>query len=179
MHINLFREKPPEDPGLAYLDPKHGGTRKSIQKSQPLGWSEGETRLLCSVRHRVCWKLINILGFHIMIDLGFSVRSMPQCQAQKCQLHLKILLNPSFVGENKISPFTKNQQKNSSIRLPWWLSGKESACQCRRCRFDSWVRKIPSRRKWQPTSVFLPGKFHGQRNLSGSCPWGRKESVRT
>ena len=48
--------------------------------------------------------------------------------------------------------------------LPWWLSGKESACQCRRHRrrgFDPWVGKIPWRKKWQPTPVFLPGKFHG------------------
>ena len=35
--------------------------------------------------------------------------------------------------------------------LPWWLRGKESSCQCRRCRFHPWVRKIPWRRKWQPT----------------------------
>ena len=41
--------------------------------------------------------------------------------------------------------------------LPWWLSGKESTCQCRRHRFDSWVRNIPGRRQWQPTPVFLPG----------------------
>ena len=43
-----------------------------------------------------------------------------------------------------------------------WLSGKESTCQCRRCRrcrFDLWVRKIPLRRKWQPTPVFLPGQI--------------------
>ena len=42
-----------------------------------------------------------------------------------------------------------------------WLSGKESACQCRICRrpgFDPWVEKIPWRRKWQPTPVFLPGE---------------------
>ena len=41
-------------------------------------------------------------------------------------------------------------------------SGKKSACQCRRRkrhRFDPWVRKIPWRRKWQPTPVFLPGKI--------------------
>ena len=41
--------------------------------------------------------------------------------------------------------------------------GKESACQCRRwkrCGFDPWVGKIPWRRKWQPTPVFLPGKSH-------------------
>ena len=37
--------------------------------------------------------------------------------------------------------------------LPWWLRGKESACQCRRHGFYPWVRKIPWRRKWQPTPV--------------------------
>ena len=44
----------------------------------------------------------------------------------------------------------------------------------RRCGFDSWVGKIPWRRKWQPTPVFLPGKFHGQRSLAGYSLWGRK-----
>ena len=47
--------------------------------------------------------------------------------------------------------------------------------QCRRCKFDPWVRKSPWRRKWQPTPVFLPGESHGQRNLAGYGPWGRKE----
>jgi len=53
----------------------------------------------------------------------------------------------------------------------------ESSCQCRghkRCGFDPWIGKIPGRRKWQPTPVFLPGKFHGQRSLAGSSPWGNK-----
>ena len=48
-----------------------------------------------------------------------------------------------------------------------WLSGKESACQWRRFEFDLWAGKISWRGKWQPTSVFLTGKFHGQRNLVG------------
>ena len=60
------------------------------------------------------------------------------------------------------------------VGLPWWRSGKEFACQCRRLRFDSWVGNIPWRRKWQPTLVFLPGKSYGQRSLVGYCPWGRK-----
>ena len=38
----------------------------------------------------------------------------------------------------------------SQPRLPRWLSGRESACQCKRRRFDPWVGKIPWRRKWQP-----------------------------
>ena len=56
-------------------------------------------------------------------------------------------------------------------------SGKEPACQCRRlkrCRLDPWVRKIPWRRAWQPTPVFLPGESHGQRSLAGYSPWGHR-----
>ena len=51
--------------------------------------------------------------------------------------------------------------------------------QCRRPRFDSWVRKIPWRREWQPTPVFLPGESRGPRSLAGYNSWGRKESDMT
>ena len=59
--------------------------------------------------------------------------------------------------------------------LPRWLSGKEPACQCRRCRFNPWVGNILWRRKWKPTLVFLPGKSHGQRSLVGNNPWGSQK----
>ena len=39
-----------------------------------------------------------------------------------------------------------------------WLSGKGPTCQCRRYKFNPWVRKIPWRRKWQPPPVFLLGE---------------------
>ena len=42
--------------------------------------------------------------------------------------------------------------------------------------FDPRVRKIPWRRTWHPTPVFLPGEAHGRRSLAGYSPWGRKES---
>ena len=45
--------------------------------------------------------------------------------------------------------------------------------------FSPWVGKIPWRREWQPTPVFLPGEFHGQRNLTGYTPRGYKESDTT
>ena len=61
-----------------------------------------------------------------------------------------------------------------SMRLPWWLSGKESACQWKRCKLDLWMGKIPWRRKWHSTPVFMPGKSHGQRSLVGYSPWGCK-----
>ena len=56
----------------------------------------------------------------------------------------------------------------------WGLSCKESACQCRRCAFSLWVQKIPWRKKWQLTSVYLPGESHGQRRLAGYSPCGCK-----
>ena len=43
---------------------------------------------------------------------------------------------------------------------------------------DRWVGKIPWKKEWQPTPVFLPGESHGQRNLAAS-PWGPKESDTT
>ena len=42
--------------------------------------------------------------------------------------------------------------------------------QCGSCRFDPWVGKIPWRRAWQPTPVFLPGESHGQKSLKGYSP---------
>ena len=54
-------------------------------------------------------------------------------------------------------------------------NGKSICLQRGRPRFDPWVGKIPWRRKWQPTPIFLPGKSHGRRSLVGYSPWGRKE----
>ena len=55
-------------------------------------------------------------------------------------------------------------------------SGGRVCLQYRTPGFDPWVRKIPWRRKWQPTPVFLPGESHGQRSLAGCSLWSCKES---
>ena len=62
--------------------------------------------------------------------------------------------------------------------LPWWLIRIESSYQCRGGMFDPWIRKMPWRRKWQPTPVFLPGKSHGQKSLVRYSPWGLKSYTR-
>ena len=61
--------------------------------------------------------------------------------------------------------------------IPGGTSGKEPTCQSRRQKrsFDPWVGKYPWSRKWQPTPVFLPGEFHGQRSLAGYSPLGCKD----
>ena len=65
------------------------------------------------------------------------------------------------------------------IRLPRWRSGKETNCQGRRCRFNPRVGKMPWRRAWQPTPLFLPRESHRQRSLVGYSPWGHKETDTT
>ena len=67
------------------------------------------------------------------------------------------------------------------LNLVGGASGKEPACQCRRHErcgiahrtnsgFDPWVGKMPLRRAWQPTPVFLSGESHGQRSLVAYSP---------
>ena len=55
--------------------------------------------------------------------------------------------------------------------FPGGASGKEPTCQCRRRKglgLNPWIGKIPWRKKWQPTPVFLPAELHGQRSLAGT-----------
>ena len=82
------------------------------------------------------------------------------------------------MGES-ISEFSKVTPEFIYIVLPRWCSGKESICQCRRCKkmralFLGREDSLGVGRKWQPTAVFLLGKPHGQRSLVGYSPWGHK-----
>ena len=56
---------------------------------------------------------------------------------------------------------------------------KESACNAGDLGSIPGLRKIPCRRAWQSTPVFLPGESHGQRSLAGYSPWGHKMSDTT
>ena len=93
------------------------------------------------------------------------------------------IINQDFIGKcflltvvKQHQPFLKTaaelEMGSPKEGVPWWLSGKESACQCRRHRFSPWVGKSPWSRNWQPTPVFLPAKPHGQRGLVGLWSMG-------
>ena len=82
-------------------------------------------------------------------------------------------------GFNNSVPCTQFSINSSSFKkllIEDWgcFSGKESTYQCSRRKFCLWVRKIPWRRAWQPTPLFLTGKSHGQRSLVGYSLWGLK-----
>ena len=68
-------------------------------------------------------------------------------------------------GEGNNLNYSQHTKQRSGLEgkegFPGGASGKEPTCQCRRLKrlgFDFWVRKIPWRKKWQPTPVFLPGE---------------------
>ena len=64
--------------------------------------------------------------------------------------------------------------------MTFLVAQTERIClQYRKAGFDPLVGKIPRKRKWQLTLVFLPGEFHGQRTLVGDNPWSHKESDMT
>ena len=91
------------------------------------------------------------------------------------------------IGSQRVGYNLVTEQQQLYIKaslVAQWLKKKKKkpACQFRshkRLWFDQWFRKTSWRRKWQPTPVFLPGKFHGQRSLEGYSPWGCKESDMT
>ena len=82
-----------------------------------------------------------------------------------------------FLCRNLVSLTRKSP--TTWVDFPGGTNGKEAICQCRRCRrlrFYPSVGKMPWRRAWQPTPVFLPGDSHGQKRLVGYSPWGCTES---
>ena len=101
---------------------------------------------------------------------------------RKDPIQIRFLLKDYRRGQAVVSQGPRDERGWAVRDSPGGSDGKESACQCRRhkrCGFDPWVRKIPWRRKWQPTPVSLPGKSHRQKSLAGYSPWGRKESDTT
>ena len=109
-------------------------------------------------RISVCISGLQLTCRHIMVWDGWVVKALELkfngvswCRFEPCSLQKQLALRTSLALR---------------ICLPHERPG-----------FDLWVGKIPWRRKWQPTPVFLPGEFHGQRSLVGYSPWGPEEQL--
>ena len=101
------------------------------------------------------------------LDLLPKTRNLPTCAIWLTFLCTSL----------KTAAFQENHPLSPPGTILWDFPGgasvKEPACQCKICKrhgFDPWVRKIPWRRKWQPTPIFLPGESHGPRKLAGHSP---------
>ena len=158
---------------------------------------EAMAMIAVCVSNRYCWH-VDMLTLVIRDHLGPPGRLPPGFQNISVEISNQILIfqglttcitslpSPavyfeSFTTSGHLLQCSEKDGWNSDqlilpVGLPWWLSGKESACQCKRHSFNPWVGKIPWRRKWQSTLVFMPGKSHGQRTLVGYTVHGVAKS---
>ena len=118
---------------------------------------------------------ISVLDFQLVELLGSMVYNFNQFW-KVSPIFLQIVSNLISFGNSNYLHISHLMSSQNAVNfyfamsyllfgLPWWFSGKEPACQCRRCRFVPSFGNIPWRRRWQPTPVFLPGKSDGQRSL--------------
>ena len=119
-----------------------------------------------------------LLFFYLKAPWSFSEEKLIHIKFHIKLKKLEFYFNFSLLPSSKMVA-----SESLQIDIPSRMSPSESAVQspgnptptgCWRCRFDLWVRKIPWRRKWQPTPVFLPEKSHGQRSLAVYSPWDRR-----
>ena len=105
-------------------------------------------------------------------NTGVGCHFLLHCMKVKSLSRVQLLATPWTVAHQAAPSMGFSRQEYWSgvplPSLPRLCSGKEFTCQCRRLRFYPLVRKIPWRREWQPTVVFLPRESPGQRSLVGT-----------
>ena len=183
LRCRLPRWQPPkQNPMVSQAGQGIRGTRQSESVPVPLHLVPGEVILspcflICKMRivriflgSRIWVKWDNIATFCCFIII---------CPEQRKALYIYYFI---YSSQNSFEKRKSQLIEKKYLGLPSGASGEERAYQRRRRdrrRFDPWVGKIPWRRKWQPTQVFLPGKPHGERRLLGYSPYGHKESDTT
>ena len=140
-------------PGSSVLEIFQARILERVVVSSPQGFflTQGSNLQLLCLLH---WQIL----YHWTWGLPVTSLENPRYRGDRFRL---LSMGSQRVRHDWVtSPFNF---KISSLKPPGGASGKDSTCQCRRSkrhRFDPWVGKIPWRRKWQPTPVFLPGKSH-------------------
>ena len=141
---------------------KHSDERNQRKSNRCVG-------RLTIVKMSILSKLINSLQINLC-----EVKSL------SCVRLFSILW--TVVYQASLSMGSSRQEYWSGLPYPSAGELPDSACQwgrCKRLGFNPWVWKIPWKRKWKPTPVFLRGESHGQRGLVGYSPRGHKESDTT
>ena len=161
-----------------------------LQPFSDLEWNVQQNSLwgrnisnICSVQYPGTWphdatEHLKRGGCDWRTERFFHIPVEPLSVPCGCVSTLSARADPDWGGYYPVSspgtPAASMHTPGKRLReLLWWLSSKESTCQCKRherCGFDSWVKKNPSRREWQPTPGFLPGESHAERSLVSYTP---------
>ena len=123
-------------------------------------WIQGSSKPIVPEHKPKFWRVHS--GLNQIQDSGCLLLSLHLCSTNPWLLEERTLGAPSS-SHNQSACCSRNACKAACYgagyleleRLPRWLSGKESACQCRRYGFNPWIRKIPWSRKWKPTPVLF------------------------
>ena len=156
-------------------------------------------QFLCVLSHLLCCVSNNKLWtyFYLLEKCSFSVgsrargtlflASTPGWQGARSQSFLSGYPGPISGQRTKILLWATAQHCPSDIRrgsqangydFPRSSVGKESACNAGDTGSIPGLGRSPGKGKWQPTPVFLPGEFYGQRSLAGYSPQGHKSWTR-
>ena len=138
-----------------------------------LGRGQGETQQ-APAPQRLCVQTLEDL----MRSFIATVQDQGVCRAWSPLLWLQIIFLASFSASFNFASDNFLTALPLISGFPHSLVGKESACNAGGLGLIPGLGRFPWRRKWQPTPVFLPGEFHGQRSLAGYSPWGRKSRTR-
>ena len=133
--------------------------------------SHATTSLNCG--KSICWVPTRCIVLCVM-DAGSKVAHLISRRTQLSGRMMETGYDGNAENRNPSQTFEHFNCDKSLLGLPWWLSGKASACQCSSLWFDPWVGKISWRRKWQPPPVFLSWSSREQRSQVGYSPWGCK-----
>ena len=111
-----------------------------------------------------CWLYLHSLSFPLAME---ALKALDLYLATTHRFLVRIVLLALFLKDSncfdhKITTFSCFGTGGSGCKESAWT------------KFSPWVRKIPWRRAWQPTPVFLPGESHGQRSLAGYSSWGHR-----
>ena len=99
------------------------------------------------------------LSYKFFYNVTFNISIVNQSLIHACS-YLSVLIMFYYELEEIMSFPGSSMVKNPLALSETWV--------------ECWVGKIPWRRKWQPTPLFLPGQSHGQRSLVGYSPWHQK-----
>ena len=99
----------------------------------------------------------SINSIYVLIPISQFLPPHPLCSWYPLIYSLPLSLYVCFANRI-IYTILLTERLSTALGLPWWLRWQRICLDCGEPEFNPWVRKIPWRRAWQPTSVFLPGE---------------------
>ena len=119
----------------------------------------------------------------LLVARASHCRGFSYCRARALGLRGSAVVVPGLYNTGSIVAYQSSwpetcgilpDQGSNPCLLKWQVDSLPLGLQSRRCRFDPWVWKMPWRRKWQPTPVFLPGNLMDRGEWRATVHWSQR-----